>query len=111
MAKTYKMIVGPIQMPGTATTVYTSPAFTRTTITYIHITNSGSAPAGTFVMSKGVVGSYNVFYVAQTQANGIRADGGLFEKHVQFTLEPGELIQLVGDTTLAVTINGFTEVT
>lgn len=109
MSRTMKMLYGPAAVPGSATTLYTSPANTRTTVQYIHVTNSAAGTAGSFVLSKGAIGAANVFYVARSGTNRIPEAGGLFERWVQFVLEPGELLQCVGDTQLSLTISGFTE--
>lgn len=109
MSRTMKMLYGPAAVPSSATTIYTSPADTRTTVQYIHVTNSAAGTAGSFVLSKGAVGASNVFYVARSGADRIPAAGGLFERFVQFTLEPGETLQCVGDPQLSLTLNGFTE--
>lgn len=109
MSRRMKQIYGPAAVPGSATTLYTSPAGTRTVVQYIHVTNSAAGSPGSFVLSKGAIGASNVFYVARSGSNRISEAGGLFEKWVQFVLEPGELLQCVGDTQLTISISGFIE--
>ena len=110
MARTMARIVGPQAAPASGTVIYTSPANTRTTIQYIHIINTHSTIPGSFALTLGAsMTSALALYQAQSGANRISPGYGVWTKWLQITLEPGETLRMAGDTSLTVTINGYTE--
>lgn len=103
MADTAKRLYGPAQLGTSATTIYTSPASTRTTVLRIRVVNTGTAPAK-FYLSIGADAAGTRLYSGLL----IPANGAPVIEQAYEVLEAGETIQAYADTasTLTLTLEG-----
>jgi hypothetical protein len=102
MSRTAKRLAGPALVTNSAATKYTAPASTKARVRYIHVQNpSGSAV--TFTMSIGSDAAGTRIYDAYSIAAS-----SLFERFVDFILEPAEIIQALAGTNniLTLTVSG-----
>jgi hypothetical protein len=102
MADTIKRLVGPAQLAAAATTVYTAPASTTTTIRTIHIVNTGASTA-TFTMSLGADAAGTRLFSAYP----ITA-GDAWDWSGSLVLNAAEVLQAFASvaTTLTITVTG-----
>lgn len=102
MAQTPKRLVGPSQLTGSAATLYTVPAATKTVVRYIHIENPSASPVA-LTMSIGADAAGTRIYDALAIAANSAQD--FFCYHV---LEATEILQGWAGTaaTLVITVDG-----
>lgn len=96
---TLSRIVGPTALATTATTVYTTPASTTTTIRSLHVTNESGASAK-FTLSIGTDGAGKRMFYQVPVTNG---DLGL-DWTGSLVLAAGEVLQAYSDTATALTL-------
>lgn len=102
MARTFKRLVGPIQLANAAATVYTVPASTKTMIRHIHISNP-TVNARLVTISIGTSAAATRIYDAYSVAAGTALDF-----FCMYIVDATEIVQAFADaaTSVVMVING-----